>query len=79
MSPNLNESCEKRQVKSKLAIRENRNSVLFDIMRSAIIDKSAKRKQLATANDKGKREKNRFKIYDSSDDSDNEICNEKLY
>lgn len=73
-SRNLNESCEQPRSKSKLSIRENRNSVLFDIMRSAFIDKNANRKYLATAKDKGKREKNKFNIYDSSDDSDAEIC-----
>lgn len=73
---NLDDSClEQTVIKSRLPTRENRNSVLFDIMRSAIIDKNSNRKYLATAKENGKRgDKNKFEIYDSSDDSDSNIC-----
>lgn len=43
-------------------------------MKSAIIDKSAQRKYLVTAKNNVKRDKNKFDVYDSSDQSDSEIC-----
>ena len=75
----LNKLSEQTAIKSKLPKRDKRNSVLFDIMRSAIIDENSNRKYLATAKVKGIGEKNKFNVYDSSDDSDADICNIYLF
>jgi len=48
-------------------------------MKSAIIDKSSQRKYLVTAKNNNKREKNKFNIYDSSDQSDSEICKQSFF
>lgn len=72
-SKNLDDSnCSKNKL--KISKKEKRNSVLFDIMKSVRIDKNLNRKYLATAKNDVKRDKNKFKIYDSSDESDSEIC-----